>query len=198
VPEGFRPALTEADILSYRVLLLEREGRGFRSASSYPARAVTCATTHDLPPLAGWWDGSDIRERATLGLLHDLGGAEDERKLARVALTDALVADGCLPPPVSAGAPIASVIEGAHKFVASTPCDLMLVQAEDLAGMRVGVNLPGTDTERPNWRIRLPVPVEELLTGETAQMILRAVHGANRGTVGPGDETGNPVAHGQG
>ena len=34
-----------------------------------------------------------------------------------------------------------------------------MVQAEDLAGLRVGVNLPGTDQERPNWRLRLPLPV---------------------------------------
>ena len=33
VPEGFREVLSKADIFSYRVLLLEREGARFRPAS---------------------------------------------------------------------------------------------------------------------------------------------------------------------
>jgi glycogen operon protein len=77
---------------------------------------------------------------------------------------------------------VAEVVAAAHAFVAATPADLMLVQTDDLAGMRTGVNLPGTDRERPNWRRRLPTPVDALLTGDAAQTILRAVHEAGRGT----------------
>jgi 4-alpha-glucanotransferase len=40
--------------------------------------------------------------------------------------------------------------------------------------------MPGTDTERPNWRRRLPTPVDALLTGDTAQTILRAVREGGR------------------
>jgi 4-alpha-glucanotransferase len=56
---------------------------------------------------------------------------------------------------------------------------------EDLAGMRVGVNLPGTDTERPNWRRRLPAPVDAVLTGSTARTVLDAVRSAGRGVAAP-------------
>jgi len=69
-----------------------------------------------------------------------------------VALTEALVGEGCLVPPETGAPPIAEVMAGAYRFIADTPSELVLVQAEDLAGMRTGVNLPGTDTERPNWR----------------------------------------------
>jgi glycogen operon protein len=175
VPEGFRPTMTEAGILSYRVLLLEREGRTFKPAASYPARAIACVSTHDLPPLAGWWEGADVHERLALGLLHDSRDAEAERSAERAALIDALAGEGSLSRPDAGEPPVATVIAAAHEFVAATPCDLVLAQAEDLAGMRVGVNLPGTDAERPNWRLRLPVPVEALLTGEAAQSILGPV-----------------------
>jgi glycogen debranching enzyme GlgX/4-alpha-glucanotransferase len=184
VPEGFRPVLTEADILSYRALLLEREGHRFKPATSYPVRSVACVSTHDLPPLAGWWEGTDIQERMELGLIEHGSGAENERQAERDALVDTLAEAGCLAR-TEAGIPsVEEVVAAAHEFVASTPADLMFVQAEDLAGMRVGVNLPGTDKERPNWRLRSPVTVETLLTGATARTILETIRARGRGTSG--------------
>ena len=52
---------------------------------------------------------------------------------------------------------------------------MMLVQAEDLAGERIGVNLPGTDRERPNWRRRLPMATGGVLESDVAAAILGAV-----------------------
>ena len=39
-----------------------------RDPKQYPALSVACASTHDLPTLAGWWRGADIAERLSLGL----------------------------------------------------------------------------------------------------------------------------------
>ena len=44
----------------------------------------------------------------------------------------------------------------------------MLVQADDLAGETMAVNLPGVDRERPNWRRRLAVDVDALWHTEAA------------------------------
>ncbi len=180
VPEGFRAVMSDADILSYRVLLLEREGGAFKPAASYPARAVACATTHDLPPLAGWWEGTDVTERAALAKSPGDPLGMEERTAERAALVDALVDAGSLARPTSGEPPVADVLQGVQDFVAITPSDLMLIQAEDLAGMRIGVNLPGTDTERPNWRLRVSAPIETLLTTPEAQAILRLVRARGR------------------
>jgi glycogen operon protein len=51
----------------------------------------------------------------------------------------------------------------------------MLIQADDLAGETEPLNVPGTDTERPNWRRRLARPVEKLMEEPMAQSILAAV-----------------------
>jgi 4-alpha-glucanotransferase len=183
VPEGFRAEMSAADILGYRVLLLEREGTSFRPAAFYPARAMACAATHDLPPLAGWWEGADIRESEALGLPGASAAvARDERAAERKALVDALVREGCLARPVSGELSTEAVVVAAHAFVSATPSDLVLVQADDLAGARIGVNLPGTDTERPNWRRILASPVEELFTGDTPRKILDAVRSGGRAT----------------
>ena len=68
-----------------------------------------------------------------------------------------------------------------HAFVAATPSLLALVQADDLAGETVGVNLPGTDRERPNWRRRLDVDVATLCQTPLARAILAAMHARRAG-----------------
>ena len=68
-----------------------------------------------------------------------------------------------------------SVAVAVHAFVAATPALLALVQADDLAGETVAVNLPGTDKERPNWRRRLACDITDLCRTPLAQAILAAL-----------------------
>jgi glycogen operon protein len=160
VPEGFREAMAKANVLSYRVLWFERDGAGFIPPRNYPAQAVACVSTHDLPTLAGWREGADIAERAALGLLdaRQAEAAAAERKTEIAALGAAL--GGPIDPPA------------VHGFLASSPCALVMAQADDLAGETVAVNLPGTDRERPNWRRKIAVPVPDLVAAPAARAIL--------------------------
>jgi len=158
VLDGLREALTANDILGYRVLLLERDGMEFRARDSYPQRAVTCVSTHDLPTLRGWQEAADITERTALGL----SAPPVEEREADIAALRQVVGEGDL-------------AEAAHRFVAETGCDLAYVQAEDIAGEREAVNLPGTDRERPNWRRRVTVPVEELFSTPDAGILIGAI-----------------------
>ncbi|TCI00544.1 glycogen debranching enzyme GlgX [Roseococcus sp. SYP-B2431] len=179
VPPGLREELQEARLLSYRVLWFERDGAGFRRPQRYPVLAAACISTHDLPTLAGWWEAADIAEREALGLLdaEAAGSARADRLAERDALLAALREAGIdLPgtvrdelPPELAGA--------IHAYVAATPSLMLLVQAEDLAGERVAVNLPGTDRERPNWRRRLALDAEGVFATPAARAILAGLAG---------------------
>ncbi len=90
VPEGLRERLAEVDVFSYRVLWFERDDSGFLAPSRYPAKAVACVSTHDLPTIAGWWSGADIAEKRSLGLLDADGAATEqaERLAAKRALAE--------------------------------------------------------------------------------------------------------------
>ncbi len=55
VPDGFRDKLTRAHIYGMKVLWFERDGAAPRDPADYAALSVACASTHDLPTLAGWW-----------------------------------------------------------------------------------------------------------------------------------------------
>jgi glycogen operon protein len=155
VPDGLRQAMDDARILSYRVLWFERDGEGFRKAEDYPQRALACLASHDLPTFKGWRRATDIAIEENLGILSLEKG--DQRRSARqrdIATLDAMTGNTSL---ADSDASVA-----AHAFVARTPSAVMLIQADDLAQETDPLNVPGTDTERPNWRRRLAPTIEEL------------------------------------
>jgi glycogen operon protein len=138
--------------------------------------------THDLPPLAGWWQGADIDERLSLGLIgaDEAVEARTQRAADRAALIQALADEDLLTAPAQAADGPLSVDLAAsiHAFIAKTPALLAIAQVEDLAGEVQAVNLPGTDRERPNWRRRIAVPLEELFSRPEARAILEAMRRA--------------------
>ncbi len=163
--EGFSEALAAADMLSYRVMLLEREGDRFRPTSDFPPLSLACVTSHDLPTFAGWWSGADISERASLGAIGDEAAAASDRERDKAALTERL-------DPADAG-DLGSVTGDVHATLAAGNSALVMIQAEELVLEDRAVNMPGTDRERPNWRRRLRVPVPELFHNMGAAILGR-------------------------
>ncbi len=154
VPAGFRDKMAPANVLSYRVLWFERQAQDFAPPAAYPQKAVACASTHDLPTLAGWRHGADIDEKAALGLMTpEAAAAERARRAEDVArLGAALAAQGFLAEQMVSDEDFVAAI---HAYVAKTPSVVAMIQLDDLLGEKVAVNLPGTDRERPNWRRKL-------------------------------------------
>ncbi len=148
VPEGFREKMAARHILGYRVLLLEREGSDFLSPRDYPALSLACVTNHDLPTFAGWCRGRDMEERSALGLS---SAAPEERAVEREALHAAVGGDR------------ASLPAQVHRHLGAGSSALAMVQADDLAGEEVAVNLPGTAAERRNWQRKIGATVDQLL-----------------------------------
>ncbi len=65
----------------------------------------------------------------------------------------------------------ASLSARVHQWLASGSSALVMVQADDLAFEVNAVNLPGTDTERSNWRRKVQSSIEHLLTGSAGPII---------------------------
>ncbi|MCB8878739.1 glycogen debranching protein GlgX [Acidisoma cellulosilytica] len=176
VPDGVREAMASAGLLAYRVFWFEREGAGFKPPAAYPSLAAACVSTHDLPTLAGWWQGADIIERQHLHLSDDAATAHaltqrDEEK--RIALA-ALAAQGLLEHAESIDliAPMPDAVVAAfHAYIGRTASVLDLVQADDLGRETEALNLPGTDQERPNWQRKIMRPAADLWQGALGDMI---------------------------
>ncbi len=145
IPDGLQGALAEAGILGCRLMQFERD----TPPETYPAPTLAAFGTHDLPTLAGWADGADIRARHAIGrigddtLHHGLAGRADDVRAC------AAMAGGS-----DAGA--------MHRALARAGSALVAVQIEDVLEMRDQTNLPGTTCEYPNWRRKLPGPSDAL------------------------------------
>jgi 4-alpha-glucanotransferase len=165
VPPQVAPTLARFGVLSSRVLLFERDRAGrFRTARRWSPRALATANTHDLTPLPGYLCGSDIDLRRSLGLIDEgaeLARTRRERSIERRALLQRLVADGHLAP--GRDPSTAEVVRAVHAFLCATPCPLVGLSLDDLAGETEPVNVPGVPMERhPSWTRRMRVAVEDL------------------------------------
>lgn len=174
VPEGFRPVMHEAGILSYRILYFEQNEHGFVAPDDYPRLAMACLSTHDLPTLAGWWRGDDIELRREHGLI-DREAADHQfrdRKGSRAAFLrqlfqrDLLGEDDREAAQKAEAEPDAefpqALAVAAHRFIARSKSMLVAVRLADLTGETEPTNLPGTVDSYPNWRIKSSLGLEEL------------------------------------
>jgi 4-alpha-glucanotransferase len=166
VPEGFREAMATTGILSYRILFFERENDGaFIPPERYPALALAASGTHDLATIPAWLRAEDVALRDRLGLLETPVEAEHAaRERDRSRFLDALVSHGDLAPG-QRDDPTAVVI-AANRYLAATPCAIVMAQLDDILGERAPVNIPGTSTQYPNWRRKLSTDLAALATDD--------------------------------
>jgi 4-alpha-glucanotransferase len=57
---------------------------------------------------------------------------------------------------------------------------MVLVSMEDALGVHERPNVPGTTTEFPNWRLALPVPLEEIKHAAGVQRMVEEMEAAGR------------------
>jgi 4-alpha-glucanotransferase len=191
VPPRIRRELGKSGVFSYRVFYFERDGNGdFLPPEAYPARSMATVTTHDLPTLAGFWQGRDLELKRSLDLYPtaaladaDARGRERDRRL----LTTALERQGLLPPrancQIEGGAACPVELCGAvQEYVARSASALMEVRLEEIFGLPDQQNLPGTHTEHPNWRIKFPPTLEEMAESPEPSRLAARLNRARRPT----------------
>ena len=179
VRPGLRERLATAGILSYRVAWFERAADGtLADPRSLPVRAAVCASTHDLPTIEGWARGLDIDERQQRGML-DAAAADRQRAERR---EEVLRLDAGLD---RAAIPGADRVERLHRWLAASTSRLAIVQLEDVTGLARQPNLPGSPDVAPNWRQRLPLPLEALEGLERWQALAEIFAARRAGPRGP-------------
>ncbi len=179
-----RDALAARGVLGTSVLWFEREWDGTpRPPGSWRPGCLATVSTHDMAPAAAFLAGSQVTERARLGLLtrpEPEERAEADKALA--AWFGALAREGLLPPGTWPGADAFTV--ALYGYLARTPALLIGVSLAEAAGERRAQNMPGTVTEYPNWQLPLcgpdgePVLLDDLPASGRVRAVARAAAGA--------------------
>ena len=105
--------------------------------------------------------GTAARVNAELGLLDDIAAEQATADKERTEWLTLLRSEGLLPARDQAPDE-AAILDAMHRLLASTPARLKLISPYDVVGETRQPNLPGTVDEYPNWRLPLPVTLEEL------------------------------------
>ncbi|GAA0554678.1 4-alpha-glucanotransferase [Rhizomicrobium palustre] len=183
VPAGFRERLQESAILSSRVLYFERSHDTFKEPAEYPGLAAVSVSTHDLATLSGFWVGDDLAAKDRLGLFKDAKEqdfatkirAGDKEQLLAALAKHKLLPKSVDPEAASDFAWSPELTSAVHRYMASAPSALFMVQMDDFLGQVHQANLPGSITEYPNWRRRLERPLEELLAEPDLKAAMAAI-----------------------
>jgi 4-alpha-glucanotransferase len=160
VPDGLREKLADRHVLGMAVLPFERgeEGR-FTDPKGWRGIAAAMTSTHDLTPMAGWWQGIDLDWRDELGtVVETREQREQDRRRYWNRARESGAGTGEQPADDRPG----PAVDAAVALTALSDCELAIIPAEDLFGLEQAPNLPGTTDEHPNWRRRLPDTADAL------------------------------------
>ncbi|MEV4135942.1 4-alpha-glucanotransferase [Dactylosporangium sp. NPDC049742] len=169
VEEVVTTTLQDRNVLGSAVLWFTRDDDGrFLPPGDWPENALASISTHDLPTAAGFLSGEHVLSRAEAGVLtRDVKLEWAAATADRTALLDLLDAEGLTGPDSTDE----EIVLAMHQLLLRTPCRIVLASPYDVLGEVRQPNLPGTTTQYPNWRIPLPLPLEELTTDARMKQI---------------------------
>ncbi|HEY7268955.1 MAG TPA: 4-alpha-glucanotransferase, partial [Dehalococcoidia bacterium] len=143
--------------------------------------SVAALNTHDLPTFESWWHGGDIDMREEAERLSPSGAAEERRrrKAERDTAARFLTQNGLLSAKDATSS--SDVRRALMRYLADSPARLVLANLEDIWGETEPQNVPGTSSERPNWRHRGRLSLEDMEASEAVLTALREIDSARRG-----------------
>ncbi|MFC4043688.1 4-alpha-glucanotransferase [Dactylosporangium siamense] len=152
--------LQDRNILGSAVLWFTRDDDGrFLPPGDWPHNALASISTHDLPTAGGFLSGEHVLARAEAGVLtRDVKVEWAAFSKERTLLLDLLDAEGLTGPDSTDE----EIVLAMHQLLLRTPCRIVLASPYDVLGEPRQPNLPGTTSQYPNWRIPLPLSLEDL------------------------------------
>jgi 4-alpha-glucanotransferase len=158
VPPEIRTGLDEHALLG---MAMANEGE-----SEPKPTDLVALSSHDTPAFAAWWKGMDIDDLLDLGVFDEERASHERsdraRKIAqlqeRFSTVDQIETRNAL-----------------MAWMAGTQAAVALLNLDDLLMEERRQNVPGTDWERPNWRIRHECTLDELASNDEVMDLLRSL-----------------------
>jgi 4-alpha-glucanotransferase len=127
------------------------------------ALSVASLNTHDTPTFAAHWRGDDLVESVRLGLMprSELKAAKKNREQIKTALIQFLKSKGFL---ITRKPVLRDVVPALIAWLRASPAEITLINLEDLWLETRPQNVPGTSSERPNWRRKAKLNIAQIAT----------------------------------
>ncbi len=139
-----------------------------------PANVLASVNTHDTPTWNSFWNATDVDDQVSMNLLTP--EEADEERWSRGELRGAV--SRAYQTEETAEAALPKVLQQ----MAKSDARAVLVNLEDLWGEPYPQNTPGTGPDqRPNWRRRAKLSLEEMQQDERVVSTLRAVDADRKG-----------------
>jgi 4-alpha-glucanotransferase len=185
VPPKVTRTLRQRHILGSTVLWFARDWRKpeapFIRPRRWPELSLATVSTHDLPTVQGFLTGDHVRLRAEAGVLTrsvvaEQAAAEKDLEALKTLLR-------------KEGIPDTDMLLALHELLARSPARILMASPYDVLGEVRQPNLPGTFAEYPNWRIPLPVLLEDFIRDPRTAAVIKvlrrdpgAVHSRTNGS----------------
>jgi len=171
VPPAVNESMERHGLRKMYVLPFEERPNPKAALAPPPALSVASLNTHDMPTFVAHWRGDDLAERIKLGLLSpgDLKRERQHREKLKIAVIRFLKAEGFLK---SQKPSVREVLRAVLAWLRASRAETLLVNLEDLWLEERPQNVPGTTTERPNWRRKARLTLEQIMAGKRLRKLL--------------------------
>jgi 4-alpha-glucanotransferase len=180
VPKEVNDAMARHGLRQMYVVQFAQRPNPRAALATPPPRSVASLNTHDMPTFAAHWHGLDIDDRADLGLFTKAEVRKEHSRRAELnrPMAKFLQRKGLLKREIGTSAdsiPPTTILKACMRWLRSSRAELVLVNLEDLWEEQNPQNVPGTSTERPNWRRKARLTIEEMRASQQIAEIFGAL-----------------------
>jgi 4-alpha-glucanotransferase len=165
VPPEIGEAMDRHDVLGMYVVQYELQP-GSQGLREVPERTVASLNTHDMPTFRAFLEGKDVDDLETLGFFNEQQAREERERRATIRreMEEEAAREAGGSQQGDDKKTYQAVLRKRLEHLASSPARMVMINLEDLWAETEPQNVPGTSTERPNWRRKARFSFEEFST----------------------------------
>ena len=171
VPPAVNQSMERHRLRAMYVTQFEERAEPKTALTAPAALSVSSLDTHDTPTFAAHWRGADLADRVQLGLLSrdEMKSAKKHREQLKSALVKFLNSEGLMK---NRKPSAREVLRALLSWLRASRSETLLVTMEDLWLETRPQNVPGTSSERPNWRRKARFTLEQIFQDKRLQKLL--------------------------
>lgn len=158
VPPEVYESMDRHDVLGMYVVQYELQP-GSEGLREVPERTVASLNTHDMPTFRAFLEAKDVDDLEQLGFFDEQQAREERER--RKAIRSQMTGEVADETREDDEAVYQAILGKRLEHLASSPARMVLINLEDLWAETEPQNVPGTSTERPNWKRKARLSFEE-------------------------------------